>query len=93
MATAQKLTLKQTAAVFGVTLMCLSTWRKGTPTKDPLPVVQKRGSRFVEVPVSKLKKWAVSNDVSLAREIDDVLADKALQPIKPGPRSQQDDPG
>lgn len=85
MTTPTHMTLKQTAAAFGVTLNTLNGWIKGTPRKDKLPV--KRKGRTVLVPIQQAQKWANKNDVGFARNIYiDVLVDPALAPVKPGPR-------
>lgn len=79
------MTLKQSAAAFGVTLTTLNGWVKGTPRKDPLPVTRK--GRAVLVPIKRAQKWAEKNGVQFARHIyNDVLTDPALAPVKPGPR-------
>lgn len=80
------MTLKQTAAAFGVTLNTLHTWIRGTPTKKPLPV--KRKGRAVTVPIQKALTWAERHGVPVVRQIaTDVLVDPLLAPQKPGPRA------
>lgn len=80
------MTLKQTAAAFGITLNTLHTWCRGTPTKKPLPV--KRKGRTVTVPIQKALTWADRHGVPVVRNIEtDVLVDPLLAPQKPGPRA------
>lgn len=85
------LTIIQACAAFGVTPVCLGAWRRGTATRKPLPSTVLKGGRGVLIPVDKAERWANAHGVNLARSFDDVLADAALQPKKPGPRPVQAD--
>ncbi len=63
MATSKTLTSNQLTHLFGVSLMTISTWRKGTPTMNPLPTTPVKGDpRAVAFSVADVKKWAKAND-------------------------------
>lgn len=56
-----RLTIKQACEAFGVTSMTLFMWRKGTPTRTPLPVEIDNKHAIkprVFVPVASAKAWA-----------------------------------
>ena len=62
----QMMTIKQACAAFGVSSMCLSHWRKGTATKEALPVETE--GRNVFIGVAEAKKWAKAHGVDFAMD-------------------------
>lgn len=63
---ANRLTIKQAAEAFGVTVMTIFMWRKGTPTRTPLPVEIDNPDAIkprVFVPVTSARKWAANHNL------------------------------
>lgn len=85
MSQAQKMTIRQACEAFGVTGMCLHSWRRGTATKKPLPVSQKAGDRRVYIPVAAARKWARDHGVQFVHDPDVVLGTVTAS-VKPGNR-------
>jgi len=79
------MTIRQALAAFGVSAPCLHSWRKGTPTKDPLPVIIEDGQRGVLISVTAAKAWAKKHGVTFAQDPDAVIA-KEPASLKSGPR-------
>lgn len=83
MSKAQTLTTADLTTIFGVSHMTIHNWKKGTPTKDPLPTVE-TGTRNVLFPVAGIKRWAKVEGVAIVVDPDKLLAKPAQR--KPGPK-------
>ena len=71
---------------FGVTTMTLYLWRKGTPTKAPLPVVSGTDRRVSYKP-RDVEIWARKNNVTLlVPDLSSLLDAPDMQIAKPGPK-------
>lgn len=82
----QKLTTKDLTDVFGVTPMTIFNWRRGTPTREPLPA-ENEGRRVFYRP-ARLKAWAKRHGIPLLRSLDESTARG-----KPGPKPAPKDGG
>lgn len=61
-----RLTIKQAAEAFGVTVMTIFMWRKGTATRKPLPVEVDNPDAIkprVFVPVASARAWARNHNL------------------------------
>ncbi len=80
----RKLTTRDLEVVFGVTTMTVHNWRKGSATKEPLPVIkedlEKGQVRFAPKITAS---WAKKNGVTMVSPIDQ--AEPGLF-TKPGPK-------
>lgn len=85
MAAMKTMTIRQALAAFGVSAPCLHSWRKGTPTKEALPVLIEDGQRGVLISVTAAKAWAKKHNVTFAQDPDAVIA-KEPASLKSGPR-------
>lgn len=83
MAKATRLTTKDLLAAFGVTPMTIANWRKGTPTRTPLPS-EKQG-RSVNYRRDRIERWADKNGVPL---LDPLALLGSAGRGKPGPKVQ-----
>lgn len=79
------LTTRHLERAFGVTSMTIYLWRKGTPTKAKLPVVETSNKRVFYSP-AKVEAWAKKNEVAvLVPSLVGLLGDDSLSPSKSGP--------
>lgn len=81
MATAATLTVKQAIAGFGVSDMTLYAWRKGIPSRDPLPHVVE--GRKVIMKLSEVKAWAKKYGLTFNESATAV----STEPVKTGPKA------
>lgn len=93
MATPKKLLkTRDLEAVFGVTSMTVHNWRKGSVTREPLPVDEKSlENGDVRFHPTITARWAKRNDVLMAKLIGDVTlagftrpGPKPRSPVRPG---------
>lgn len=83
-------TNREMEVMFDVTAMSLYLWKKGTPTKAPLPHIKK--GREVRYPVAKVMSWARRHEVTLVVHPDDLPmpgqqpAQATTSAKKPGPK-------
>jgi len=75
-----RFTTRQVMAGFKVSDMTVFTWRKGTTTRDPLPVEQ--DGRNVYFPEKSTLAWAKKYDLPF----DKSNAEKVLAGATPGPK-------
>ncbi|MNK65503.1 hypothetical protein D3C87_848000 [compost metagenome] len=80
MAAAMRLTTKDVEDAFGVTPMTVYNWRKGTPTREPLPAEVE--GRRVFYRAARLKAWAKRHGIPLLKDPEAVSAHS-----KPGPKT------
>lgn len=83
MATAKSLTIKQALVAFGVAHMTLHNWRKGSPTKEPLPFEVDNPEAVkprVSFKLSTTKAWARKHKIEFA--FDPELAAEGKEPKK-----------
>jgi len=85
MSTRNAITTKAIQQAFAVSHMTVHAWRKGTPSKDPLPVIE-TGTRDVLFKPADVKRWAKAHKI-------DIVDAKALDPsnvdhAKPGPKAK-----
>ena len=64
MSTTKTLTTPQLMQAFGVSHVTLLNWRKGTPTKAPLPTVE--GVQGVQFSPSAVKDWAKTHGLKMS---------------------------
>lgn len=83
---AKSLTIAQAQIAFGVAHMTLHNWRKGTATKEALPVEQD-GNR-VRIPLVKAKAWAKKNGVEFVVDPETLLAKDVEVAEKPAAKSR-----
>lgn len=65
---AQRLTTPQVCAMFGVTSLTILNWRKGTPTRKPLPTAKPskhEPPNAVRFDQSKVEAWAKRHDIEI----------------------------
>lgn len=79
---APKLTTKDMQDAFGVTPMTIFNWRKGTPTREPLPCEVK--GRSVLYPVARVKAWAKRHGITPLRDLGEIAPSGRE---KPGPKA------
>lgn len=65
---AKKLTTKDLTRAFGVTGMTITNWRKGTPTRKPLPFRTK--GRAVQYDAAKVARWASQHEMPLVEPLE-----------------------
>ena len=83
----KSLTIAQAQVAFGVAHMTLHNWRKGTATKDALPVEQS-GNR-VRIPLVKAKAWAKKHGVEFAVDPETLISEADKPEPKPArPRTK-----
>lgn len=85
-----KLTTAQAMRVLGVSDMTLWLWRKGTPTKTPLPFHDDNeggGRPMIHYRASEITAWAKKNGVELAETVESVLKSPTATLRKSGPKS------
>lgn len=85
------MTIRQALRAFGVSPPCLHSWRRGTPTKQPLPVIVKEGSRNVLIGVTAARQWAKRHGVEFAVDPDVAMTSEQAT-LKSGPRASKEKP-
>lgn len=70
MTATKRMTVNEVAAGFGVSLMTIYCWRRGTVTKKKLPFVEAAsaddGRRKIAFDQAKVEKWAAEHGLSFA---------------------------
>ena len=78
------LTTRHMERAFGVSMMTLYLWRKGTPTIRPLPTVASEGREVLYAPRA-VERWARDNGMTiLVPDLAALLVDPALAPRRVG---------
>lgn len=81
MAKAQPLSTKDLMQGFNVSHMSILMWRKGTPTKDPLPHTKDDNGR-VSFTLSQVKPWAKKHGLTFTPPTEHAAESK------PGPKAK-----
>lgn len=81
-----KLSINDLARGFKVSTVSLHLWRKGTPTKEPLPheIIKVGGQRRVTFGIAETKRWAKTHGLEF-----DLVAAKSGEVQKAGPKARK----
>ncbi len=70
----KQVSLREAGILYGVSHMAIYAWRKGTPTKTPLPVLaNKDGTRGVQISVAQLRVWNKRNKMDFTVQPEDLV--------------------
>jgi len=85
MTTSKTLSTKALMQAFAVSHMTINSWRKGSPSKEPLPVVA-TDDRSVLFKPAEVKRWAKAHKIEIFDA--DALIPGAVEAVKPGPKAK-----
>jgi hypothetical protein len=85
MTTRNTITTKAVQQAFDVSHMTIHAWRKGSPSKEPLPVVE-TDSRAVLFKPAEVKRWAKAHKIDIVDAA--ALVPGAEHATKPGPKTK-----
>jgi hypothetical protein len=90
MRASNQLTINQVAAAFGVSTMTLYLWRRGTPTKEPLPCTEVEGKGAVRVGfrLPAIRAWAKRHRLALDEAMLSGCSKAQASTRKPGPKQK-----